>query len=224
MPPMAANRLVWVPSSDPEASGVAYDLAEVVSSADPKAVLVRMVVPAGASADDPCRQSAGRERSVPRAEVFEVNGRDQDGVADCTELMNLSEATMLHNLRARYNQDQIYTYTGTILIAVNPYKRLPIYGSAAMEQYKGKSIGTEEPHPFAIADDAWRSMRASGKSQAIIISGESGAGKTETAKVCMQYVSAVGCVPPLPSSPLRMMMMWRSTAGQNVGDILAQPL
>ncbi|GFQ02597.1 myosin-10 [Phtheirospermum japonicum] len=110
-----------------------------------------------------------------------------------TKLAYLHEPGVLYNLRCRYDSNEIYTYTGNILIAVNPFKRLPhLYNNDVMEQYKGISLGELSPHPFAIADSAYRQMVNEGISQAILVSGESGAGKTESTKMLMQYLAYMG--------------------------------
>ncbi|XP_048621165.1 myosin-10-like [Brassica napus] len=115
------------------------------------------------------------------------------GVDDMTKLAYLHEPGVLLNLKARYNANEIYTYTGNILIAVNPFKRLPhLYGNDIMEQYKGSDFGDLSPHPFAVADSAYRKMINEGVSQAILVSGESGAGKTESTKMLMQYLAFMG--------------------------------
>ncbi|KAF8105261.1 hypothetical protein N665_0161s0057 [Sinapis alba] len=115
------------------------------------------------------------------------------GVDDMTKLAYLHEPGVLLNLKSRYNANEIYTYTGNILIAVNPFKRLPhLYGNDIMEQYKGSDFGELSPHPFAVADSAYRKMINEGVSQAILVSGESGAGKTESTKMLMQYLAFMG--------------------------------
>ncbi|KAG2289277.1 hypothetical protein Bca52824_048881 [Brassica carinata] len=117
----------------------------------------------------------------------------QLGVDDMTKLAYLHEPGVLLNLKSRYNANEIYTYTGNILIAVNPFKRLPhLYGNEIMEQYKGSDFGDLSPHPFAVADSAYRKMINEGVSQAILVSGESGAGKTESTKMLMQYLAYMG--------------------------------
>jgi len=132
-----------------------------------------------------------------------------------TTLPHLNEPGVLWNLRTRHAHDAIYTYTGSILIAVNPFAPLPhLYGADMMAQYASSSaLGagvTLAPHVYAVADAAYRAMRNGGggpggppgpgatsairgsPSQAILVSGESGAGKTETAKLLMQYLAWVG--------------------------------
>ncbi|XP_068634511.1 myosin-17-like isoform X2 [Aristolochia californica] len=115
------------------------------------------------------------------------------GVDDMTKLSYLHEPGVLQNLATRYELNEIYTYTGNILIAINPFQRLPhLYDTHMMEQYKGATFGELSPHVFAIADVAYRAMINEGKSNAILVSGESGAGKTETTKVLMRYLAYLG--------------------------------
>ncbi|KAL6534061.1 hypothetical protein OROHE_013894 [Orobanche hederae] len=118
---------------------------------------------------------------------------DLGGVDDMTKLTYLNEPGVLDNLRRRYALNEIYTYTGSILIAVNPFTKLPhLYNMHMMEQYKGAPFGELSPHVFAVADASYRAMMSEGRSQSILVSGESGAGKTETTKLIMQYLTYVG--------------------------------
>ncbi|XP_047179632.1 myosin-6-like [Vigna umbellata] len=115
------------------------------------------------------------------------------GVDDMTKLAYLHEPGVLDNLRSRYDINEIYTYTGNILIAVNPFIKLPhLYDSHMMAQYKGAAFGELSPHPFAVADAAYRLMINEGISQSILVSGESGAGKTESTKLLMRYLAYMG--------------------------------
>ncbi|XP_043692189.1 myosin-11-like isoform X1 [Telopea speciosissima] len=115
------------------------------------------------------------------------------GVDDMTKLSYLHEPGVLQNLATRYELNEIYTYTGNILIAINPFQRLPhLYDTHMMEQYKGAPFGELSPHVFAIADVAYRAMINEGKSNSILVSGESGAGKTETTKMLMRYLAYLG--------------------------------
>ncbi|KAF3776160.1 Myosin-11, partial [Nymphaea thermarum] len=115
------------------------------------------------------------------------------GVDDMTKLSYLHEPGVLQNLATRYELNEIYTYTGNILIAINPFQRLPhLYDVHMMEQYKGASLGELSPHVFAVADVAYRAMINEGKSNSILVSGESGAGKTETTKMLMRYLAFLG--------------------------------
>ncbi|XP_013748461.2 myosin-10 isoform X1 [Brassica napus] len=137
------------------------------------------------------------ETKTVTAKVNAVHPKDPEfpelGVDDMTKLAYLHEPGLLLNLKSRYNANEIYTYTGNILIAVNPFKRLPhLYGNEIMERYKGSDFGDLSPHPFAVADSAYRKMINEGVSQAILVSGESGAGKTESTKMLMQYLAYMG--------------------------------
>ncbi|RWR96090.1 myosin-6-like protein [Cinnamomum micranthum f. kanehirae] len=115
------------------------------------------------------------------------------GVDDMTKLAYLHEPGVLQNLKSRYDMNEIYTYTGNILIAVNPFRRLPhLYDNHIMRQYKGAAFGELSPHPFAVADDAYRQMMNEGINQSILVSGESGAGKTESTKMLMRYLAYMG--------------------------------
>ncbi|XP_046405363.1 myosin heavy chain 95F isoform X2 [Ischnura elegans] len=121
--------------------------------------------------------------------VYPAGDDIEKDVDDNCSLMNLNEATLLNNLRLRYAKDKIYTYVANILIAVNPYKDIPdLYSSKTLKSYQGKSLGVMPPHVFAIADKAFRDMKVLKKSQSIIVSGESGAGKTESTKYILRYL------------------------------------
>ncbi|XP_011002934.1 PREDICTED: myosin-11 [Populus euphratica] len=115
------------------------------------------------------------------------------GVDDMTKLSYLHEPGVLENLKTRYELNEIYTYTGNILIAINPFQRLPhLYDGHMMQQYKGAPFGELSPHVFAVADVSYRAMVIEGKSNSILVSGESGAGKTETTKMLMRYLAFLG--------------------------------
>ncbi|CAI7872904.1 unnamed protein product [Closterium sp. NIES-54] len=109
---------------------------------------------------------------------------------DMVRLTCLHEPGVLSNLCRRYRANLIYTYTGSILIALNPFVRIPgLYDAAMMRQYHGVPLGLLSPHVFATAENAFRAMREGSRSQAILISGESGAGKTETTKLIIEYLA-----------------------------------
>lgn len=123
-------------------------------------------------------------------QVFPAEEDSKKDVEDNCSLMYLNEATLLHNIKVRYSKDRIYTYVANILIAVNPYFDIPkIYSSETIKSYQGKSLGTMPPHVFAIADKAFRDMKVLKMSQSIIVSGESGAGKTENTKFVLRYLT-----------------------------------
>ncbi|XP_067322570.1 unconventional myosin-VIIa isoform X1 [Anolis sagrei] len=113
------------------------------------------------------------------------------GVEDMIRLGDLNEAGILRNLLIRYREHLIYTYTGSILVAVNPYQLLPIYSPEQIRLYTNKKIGEMPPHIFAIADNCYFNMQRNNRDQCCIISGESGAGKTESTKLILQFLAAI---------------------------------
>lgn len=134
-------------------------------------------------------------------------------VEDLISLTHLHEPSILFTLRERYAENKIYTYTGSILLAINPFFKINIYSEALLQEYQtdGKLkienpnndyVSTLPPHAYAIADNAYNAMAhpktkdtgvGKGVNQSILVSGESGAGKTETTKIIMQYLATV-CV------------------------------
>ncbi|CAD6237106.1 unnamed protein product [Miscanthus lutarioriparius] len=131
------------------------------------------------------------------ANISDIHPKDTeappDGVDDMTRLSYLHEPGVLDNLAVRYAKSIIYTYTGNILIAINPFQRLPnLVDARTMEKYKGANLGDLDPHVFAIADVSYRQMINEGKCNSILVSGESGAGKTETTKLLMRYLAFLG--------------------------------
>ncbi|XP_054649883.1 unconventional myosin-Ic-like isoform X2 [Dunckerocampus dactyliophorus] len=122
-----------------------------------------------------------------------LTARDRVGVQDFVLLENYtSEAAFIENLRKRFKENLIYTYIGSVLVSVNPYRDLEIYTKNHMERYRGVNFYEVSPHIYAVADNSYRSMRTERKDQCILISGESGAGKTEASKKILQYY-AVTC-------------------------------
>ncbi|CAI5509489.1 unnamed protein product [Closterium sp. Naga37s-1] len=151
------------------------------------------------------------------ADEGECYAREKESavVDDMVKLAYLHEPCVMHNLMQRYQRNLIYTYTGSILTAANPFMRLPdIYDRDMRDAYRGKPLGELSPYVFAIADNAYRwgwrgggaggvgwgvgrecgarAMREERCSQSTLISGESGAGKTETTMVVMEYLASVG--------------------------------
>ncbi|XP_068177193.1 unconventional myosin-XV [Antennarius striatus] len=114
-----------------------------------------------------------------------------EGMEDMTQLPELNETTVLMNLKKRYDQEHIYTYIGSILLSVNPYKLLNIYGTDIVLQYAGRGLCDNPPHLFAIANISYTTMMDAKKDQCIVISGESGSGKTEATKLILRYLTAI---------------------------------
>ncbi|XP_063997582.1 unconventional myosin-Ia isoform X2 [Pogoniulus pusillus] len=116
---------------------------------------------------------------------------DVAAVGDLVLLDPLTEESLLQTLQERFRRGDIYTYIGNVVISVNPYRSLPIYGPEAVQEYHNCNFFAVKPHIYAIADDAYRSLRDRDRDQCILITGESGAGKTEASKLVMSYVAAV---------------------------------
>ena len=115
------------------------------------------------------------------------------GQNDLTNLSYLHEPAVLYNLRKRFvDQEEIYTYCGIVLVAINPYKSLNIYTEEYMHTYAGRTLGENDPHIFAIAEESFRQMKTLNINQSIIVTGESGAGKTVSAKYAMRYFATLG--------------------------------
>ncbi|KAL2198446.1 P-loop containing nucleoside triphosphate hydrolase protein [Corynascus similis CBS 632.67] len=133
----------------------------------------------------------GSQREVDSESVDKVNPAKFDKANDMAELTHLNEASVVHNLQTRYMSDLIYTYSGLFLVTVNPYAPLPIYTNEYINMYKGRSREDNKPHIFAMADEAFRNMVDENENQSILVTGESGAGKTENTKKVIQYLAAV---------------------------------
>ncbi|XP_064887354.1 unconventional myosin-XV isoform X1 [Columba livia] len=117
--------------------------------------------------------------------------QEEDGLEDMTQLEDLQEAAVLSNIRTRFERQLIYTYIGSILVSVNPYRLLNIYGTEQVLQYEGRALGENPPHLFAIANVAYSKVMDAKHNQCIVISGESGSGKTEATKLILRYLAAI---------------------------------
>ena len=133
----------------------------------------------------------GSQRQISSDAVDKVNPAKFDKADDMAELTHLNEASVVHNLKLRYQSDLIYTYSGLFLVTVNPYCPLPIYSNEYIRMYKGRGREDTKPHIFAMADLSFRNLVEEGENQSILVTGESGAGKTENTKKVIQYLAAV---------------------------------
>ncbi|KAK5953874.1 class II myosin [Knufia fluminis] len=168
----SGRRYVWV--RDPEKAFVRGWIVEDLSQ---QRVLVQF--------------ESGAQMEVDLGDVDKVNPAKFDKADDMAELTHLNEASVIHNLQTRYQSDLIYTYSGLFLVAINPYCPLPIYGNDYVRMYKGQTREDTRPHIFAVADAAFRRLVEEGENQSILVTGESGAGKTENTKKVIQYLAAV---------------------------------
>ena len=145
-------------------------------------------------------------QSVDVGDSYKINKKDAlpvhasclEGVPDLLSMGELSEGSLLHNIRVRYQRNEIYTSIGSpILLSINPYQRLPIYTNELARKYSayskavrnGEELPKPEPHLFIVAEDTFTDLLIDKRSQSIIISGESGAGKTEATKVILCYLA-----------------------------------
>ncbi|XP_042596673.1 myosin-10-like isoform X7 [Cyprinus carpio] len=168
----AAKRLVWVPS---EKHGF-----ESASMREERGDEVDVEL-----------TDSGKKLTLSREELQRMNPPRFSKVEDMADLTCLNEASVLNNLRERYYSGLIYTYSGLFCVVINPYKNLPIYTESIIEMYRGKKRHEMPPHIYAISEAAYRSMLQDREDQAILCTGESGAGKTENTKKVIQYLAHV---------------------------------
>uniref|UniRef100_H3C4L1 Myosin X, like 1 n=1 Tax=Tetraodon nigroviridis TaxID=99883 RepID=H3C4L1_TETNG len=133
-----------------------------------------------------------QQAEVTRERVYAMHQSSIDGVEDMSALAELHEAAIMHNLYQRYQKDNIYTNIGSILAAVNPYKQIPgLYDLDRVDLYSKHHLGELPPHIFAVANECYRCIWKRHDSQCVLISGESGAGKTESTKLLLQFLSVM---------------------------------
>ncbi|XP_071512366.1 LOW QUALITY PROTEIN: myosin heavy chain, muscle-like [Panulirus ornatus] len=136
--------------------------------------------------------AGGETKNWKKDLVQQVNPPKYEKCEDMSNLTYLNDASVFYNLKSRYVARLIYTYSGLFCIAVNPYKRYPIYTNRVVKIYQGKRRNEVPPHLFAIADGAYMNMMQAGGNQSMLITGESGAGKTENTKKVLSYFANVG--------------------------------
>ncbi|QBM90256.1 myosin protein heavy chain [Metschnikowia aff. pulcherrima] len=142
-------------------------------------------------------------REMEQKSVESCNPAKFNKCEDMAELTHLNEPSVIYNLFLRYNDDLIYTYLGLFLVAINPYKKLPIYENLVLRSFHGLGLKADDrlpPHIFAIAENSHRNLVANKKDQSILVTGESGAGKTENTKKIIQYLSLISTLSETGSS------------------------
>uniref|UniRef100_P05661-15 Isoform 18 of Myosin heavy chain, muscle n=1 Tax=Drosophila melanogaster TaxID=7227 RepID=P05661-15 len=134
----------------------------------------------------------GEVRDIKSEKVEKVNPPKFEKIEDMADMTVLNTPCVLHNLRQRYYAKLIYTYSGLFCVAINPYKRYPVYTNRCAKMYRGKRRNEVPPHIFAISDGAYVDMLTNHVNQSMLITGESGAGKTENTKKVIAYFATVG--------------------------------
>ncbi|XP_045477209.1 myosin heavy chain, muscle isoform X28 [Harmonia axyridis] len=177
--PYDAKKSCWVPD---EKEG--FVLGEIKGT---KGDLVTVGVP------------GGEEKNFKKENVHQVNPPKYEKVEDMADLTYLNDAAVLHNLKQRYYAKLIYTYSGLFCVAINPYKRFPVYTNRCAKLYRGKRRNEVPPHIFAISDGAYVNMLTNNENQSMLITGESGAGKTENTKKVIAYFATVGASSKKPT-------------------------
>ncbi|XP_043470836.1 myosin heavy chain, muscle isoform X32 [Leptopilina heterotoma] len=170
--PYDAKKACWVPD---EKEG--YLLGEIKAT---KGELVSVTLPGGETKD------------YKKDLLQQVNPPKYEKAEDMSNLTYLNDASVLHNLKQRYYFKLIYTYSGLFCVAINPYKRFPVYTGRCAKMYRGKRRSEVPPHIFAISDGAYVNMLTNSENQSMLITGESGAGKTENTKKVIAYFATVG--------------------------------
>ncbi|XP_059908426.1 myosin heavy chain, fast skeletal muscle-like [Gadus macrocephalus] len=131
------------------------------------------------------------ERTVKEDDVTQMNPPKYDKIEDMAMMTYLNEASVLYNLKERYAAWMIYTYSGLFCATVNPYKWLPVYDSHVVAAYRGKKRMEAPPHIFSVSDNAYQFMATDRENQSVLITGESGAGKTVNTKRVIQYFATI---------------------------------
>ncbi|XP_011506379.1 PREDICTED: myosin heavy chain, muscle isoform X8 [Ceratosolen solmsi marchali] len=170
--PYDAKKACWIPD---EKEG--YLLGEIKAT---KGDIVSIGLP------------GGERRELKKDQLLQVNPPKFERSEDMADLTILNEACVLHNLKQRYYSKLIYTYSGLFCVAINPYKRYPVYTQRCAKLYRGKRRSEVPPHIFAISDGAYVNMLTNSENQSMLITGESGAGKTENTKKVIAYFATVG--------------------------------
>uniref|UniRef100_A0A3B3YIJ6 Myosin motor domain-containing protein n=1 Tax=Poecilia mexicana TaxID=48701 RepID=A0A3B3YIJ6_9TELE len=144
----------------------------------------------------------GKSITVKEDEIFPMNPPKFDKIEDMAMMTHLSEPSVLYNLKERYAAWMIYTYSGLFCVTVNPYKWLPVYDAMVVAGYRGKKRIEAPPHIFSISDNAYQFMLQDRENQSILITGESGAGKTVNTKRVIQYFATIAVAGGKKSEPI----------------------
>ncbi|XP_015269822.1 PREDICTED: myosin-4-like [Gekko japonicus] len=174
-----------------EAQNKPFDAKNSVFVVDPKVCYMKATVTAREGGKVTVKTEKGESVSVKEDQVFPMNPPKYDKIEDMAMMTHLHEPAVLFNLKERYAAWMIYTYSGLFCVTVNPYKWLPVYNPEVVNAYRGKKRQEAPPHIFSISDNAYQSMLTDRENQSILITGESGAGKTVNTKRVIQYFATI---------------------------------
>nr|XP_057917244.1 myosin heavy chain, fast skeletal muscle-like [Doryrhamphus excisus] len=174
-----------------EAQNRPFDAKTCVYVVDPKELFVKGTIQSKEKGKVTVKTDAGKVVTVTDDEVFPMNPPKFDKIEDMAMMTHLNEAAVLYNLKERYAAWMIYTYSGLFCVTVNPYKWLPVYNQEVVVAYRGKKRQEAPPHIFSISDNAYQFMLTDRENQSILITGESGAGKTVNTKRVIQYFATI---------------------------------
>ncbi|XP_063208215.1 myosin heavy chain, skeletal muscle, adult-like [Chroicocephalus ridibundus] len=174
-----------------EAQNRPFDAKTSVFVAHPKESFVKGTIQSRESGKVTVKSEAGETLTVKEDQVFSMNPPKYDKIEDMAMMTHLHEPAVLYNLKERYAAWMIYTYSGLFCVTVNPYKWLPVYNPEVVLAYRGKKRQEAPPHIFSISDNAYQFMLTDRENQSILITGESGAGKTVNTKRVIQYFATI---------------------------------
>ncbi|RXM31512.1 Myosin heavy chain, fast skeletal muscle [Acipenser ruthenus] len=174
-----------------EAQNKPFDAKSACYVIHPTELYVKGVIQSKEGGKATVKTEAGQTITVKEDQVFPMNPPKYDKIEDMAMMTHLSEATVLYNLKERYSAWMIYTYSGLFCVTVNPYKWLPVYDPSVVNAYRGKKRQEAPPHIFSISDNAYQFMLTDRENQSILITGESGAGKTVNTKRVIQYFATI---------------------------------
>ncbi|KAM4692080.1 myosin-1B-like isoform 2-T2 [Rhinophrynus dorsalis] len=174
-----------------EAQNQPFDAKTFVYVADSKELYVKGIIQSREAKGVTVKTEAGNVVTVKEDDVYPRNPPKFDKIEDMALLTHLNEPSVLYNLKERYAAWMIYTYSGLFCVTVNPYKWLPVYNPEVVNAYRGKKRQEAPPHIFSISDNAYQFMLTDRENQSILITGESGAGKTVNTKRVIQYFATI---------------------------------
>uniref|UniRef100_A0A287D4P4 Myosin heavy chain 1 n=1 Tax=Ictidomys tridecemlineatus TaxID=43179 RepID=A0A287D4P4_ICTTR len=174
-----------------EAQNKPFDAKTSVFVVDAKESFVKATVQSREGGKVTAKTEGGATVTVKDDQVFPMNPPKYDKIEDMAMMTHLHEPAVLYNLKERYAAWMIYTYSGLFCVTVNPYKWLPVYNAEVVAAYRGKKRQEAPPHIFSISDNAYQFMLTDRENQSILITGESGAGKTVNTKRVIQYFATI---------------------------------